>query len=282
MVPADCRVLAARALQVDESSLTGESFPVDKTAEPVAGPAIADRRSMLYEGTAMAAGRATAVVVATGSGTETGRSLAAASGPALVTGVEARLAQITRTTLPLALGSAGAVVAAGLLRGRPAADSIGAAVGLAVASVPEGLPFLVTAAQLASPRRLAARGALVRNPRTIEALGRVDVLCFDKTGTLTQGRAHDRRRGGGRRGRGPGGPAGRPPGLDPDRRTAVRAEPQLPRDLGKYPERDLAGRWPTTRSRTCRLPVSWPSATRSGPRPGRRCASCVRQAFTSS
>ena len=188
MVPADCRLLEARALQADESSLTGESFPVDKTTVPVPARAIADRRSMLYEGTAVAAGRATAVVVATGSATETGRSMAAASGAAPVTGVEARLAQITRTTLPLALGSAGAVVAAGLLRGRPAADSIGAAVGLAVASVPEGLPFLVSAAQLASARRLAARGALVRNPRTIEALGRVDVLCFDKTGTLTQGR----------------------------------------------------------------------------------------------
>ncbi len=188
VVPADCRLLDARALQVDESSLTGESFPVDKTSAPVPAHAIADRRSMLYEGTAVAAGRATAVVVATGSATETGRSMAAASGAAPVTGVEARLAQITRTTLPLALGSAVAVVGAGLLRGRPARDSIGAAVGLAVASVPEGLPFLVSAAQLASARRLAARGALVRNPRTIEALGRVDVLCFDKTGTLTQGR----------------------------------------------------------------------------------------------
>jgi cation-transporting ATPase I len=188
VVPADCRLLEARALQVDESSLTGESFPVDKTTAPVPARAIADRCSMLYEGTAVAAGRATAVVVATGSATETGRSMAAAAGVAPVTGVEARLAQITRTTLPLALGSAGAVVAAGLLRGRPARDSIGAAVGLAVASVPEGLPFLVSAAQLASARRLAAHGALVRNPRTIEALGRVDVLCFDKTGTLTQGR----------------------------------------------------------------------------------------------
>jgi calcium-translocating P-type ATPase len=188
VVPADCRLLDARALQIDESSLTGESFPVDKATAPVTAEAIAGRTSMLYEGSTVAAGRATAVVVETGSATETGRALAALSGAAPVTGVEARLAQITRTTLPIALGSAGAVVAAGLLRGRPARDSIGAAVGLAVASVPEGLPFLVTAAQLAAARRLAARGALVRNPRTIEALGRVDVLCFDKTGTLTQGR----------------------------------------------------------------------------------------------
>ncbi len=188
VVPADCRLLETIALQVDESSLTGESLPVDKTSEPVTAGAIADRRSMLYEGTTVAAGHASAVVVATGSATETGRSAAAQPGSAPVSGVEARLAQITGTTLPLALGSAGAVVAAGLLRGRPVRNSIGAAVGLAVASVPEGLPFLVTAAQLASARRLAERGALVRNPRTIEALGRVNVLCFDKTGTLTQGR----------------------------------------------------------------------------------------------
>ncbi len=189
VVPADCRLLDAQALQVDESSLTGESFPVDKTAEPVTADAIADRRSMLYEGTTVAVGRARAMVVATGSATEAGRSLAAASTAASpATGVEARLAQITSTTLPLALGSAGAVVAAGWLRGRPVRETIGAAVGLAVASVPEGLPFLVTAAQLAAARRLAGRGALVRNPRTIEALGRVNVLCFDKTGTLTQGR----------------------------------------------------------------------------------------------
>lgn len=188
VVPADCRLLAADALQADESSLTGESAPVDKTIDPVAADAIPDRRSMLYEGTTIAAGQATAVVVATRPDTEMGRSLAALAADPPVTGVEARLAQITRTTLPLALGSAVAVVGAGLLRGHRARDTIGAAVGLAVASVPEGLPFLVTGAQLASARRLGSRGALVRNPRTIEALGRVNVLCFDKTGTLTAGR----------------------------------------------------------------------------------------------
>jgi len=188
VIPADCRLLEAAALQVDESSLTGESIPVDKAASPVVADAIADRRSMLYEGTTVAAGRASAVVVAIGSATQMGRSLAVIAQTAPVTGVEARLGRLTGITLPLAAGSAGALVMAGLLRGRPAADTIGAAVALAVASVPEGLPFLVTAAQLASARRLATRGALVRNPRTIEALGRVNVLCFDKTGTLTQGR----------------------------------------------------------------------------------------------
>jgi cation-transporting P-type ATPase I len=188
VIPADCRLLEATALQVDESSVTGESIPVEKVTGPVVADAIADRRSMLYEGTTVAAGRASAIVVATGSATQMGRSLAAMAQTAPVTGVEARLGRITGITLPLAVGSAGALVLAGVLRGRRAADTVGAAVGLAVASVPEGLPFLVTGAQLASARRLATRGALVRNPRTIEALGRVNVLCFDKTGTLTQGR----------------------------------------------------------------------------------------------
>jgi calcium-translocating P-type ATPase len=188
VVPADCRLLDARELQVDESSLTGESAPVAKAAAPVFASAIADRRSMVYEGTTVSTGYATAVVVATGSATELGKSLQALSQAAPPTGVESRLSQITRTTLPLALGSAAAVVAAGRIRGHPARDTIGAAVGLAVASVPEGLPFLVTAAQLASARRLARHATLVRSPRTIEALGRTSVLCFDKTGTLTQGR----------------------------------------------------------------------------------------------
>jgi calcium-translocating P-type ATPase len=189
VVPADCRVLAAVGLQLDESTLTGESLPVTKHSAPAMSAApLAERASMLYECTTVAAGRGTAVVVATGAATEVGRSMAATREAAPPTGVETRLAAITSTTLPIALGAAGAIVAAGLLRRRPLRESLGAGVSLAVASVPEGLPFLVSAAQLASARRLSNQGALVRNPRTIEALGRVDTLCFDKTGTLTEGR----------------------------------------------------------------------------------------------
>ncbi|MEU6091407.1 cation-transporting P-type ATPase [Streptomyces sp. NPDC047085] len=188
VVPADGRLLDAHHLEVDESALTGESLPVAKSVAPVLASDLGDRTSMVYEGTTVAAGRGRAVVVATGTATEAGRAAAGGRGAAPAAGVERRLARITRTTLPVALGSAAAVVAAGMLRGRPARDTVGAGVGLAVASVPEGLPFLVSAAQLASARRLSARGALLRHPRTIEAAGRADVLCFDKTGTLTQGR----------------------------------------------------------------------------------------------
>ncbi|MEO3775840.1 cation-translocating P-type ATPase [Micromonospora sp. B11E3] len=186
-VPADCRVLTADGLETDESSLTGESLPVGKTSEPVVAAAVADRHSMVYEGTTIAAGHGTAVVVATGIETEAGRSLAMARQAPPRGGVEARLGRLTNAAIPLAAGSAVAVAGAGLLRGVPLADTAATAANLAVASVPEGLPFLVSAAQLAAARRLAEHGALVRNPRTIEALGRVDVLCFDKTGTLTEG-----------------------------------------------------------------------------------------------
>ncbi|WP_234038802.1 cation-translocating P-type ATPase [Micromonospora coerulea] len=187
-IPADCRVLTADGLEADESSLTGESLPVGKTADPVVAAAVADRRSMLYEGTTVAAGHGTAVVVATGDETEAGRSLALARQAPPASGVETRLGTLTNAALPLAAGSAIAVAGAGLLRGVPLAETAATAANLAVASVPEGLPFLVSAAQLAAARRLAEHGALVRNPRTIEALGRVDVLCFDKTGTLTEGK----------------------------------------------------------------------------------------------
>src|SRR5262249_35182645 len=105
-----------------------------------------------------------------------------------VTGVEARLSRLTRTAVPLAAGSAAAVAGAGLLHGVPLAQTGDTAANLAVASVPEGLPFLVSAAQLAAARRPPRPGALRRHPRTLEALGRVAVRCFDKTGTLTEGR----------------------------------------------------------------------------------------------
>ncbi|MFD8567927.1 HAD-IC family P-type ATPase [Streptomyces sp. NPDC059639] len=186
-VPADCRLLVGDGVEADESALTGESLPVAKSAAPVLARHPAERTSMVYEGTTLAAGNARAVVVATGEATEARRG-ARPGDEAPRTGVEHRLDRITRAALPAALASAGAVVAAGLFRGRPARETIGAAVGLAVASVPEGLPFLVTAAQLAAARRLAEHGIFVRDARTIEAAGRTDVLCFDKTGTLTHGR----------------------------------------------------------------------------------------------
>lgn len=185
-VPADCRILAASDLEVDESSLTGESLPVAKTAAATDAAEIAERTSVLFEGSAIAAGSATAVVFAVGTATEA-RGLGS-SGEAPKTGVEQRLERIVAASGPLALGGGVLTGAVGLFRGRPLADVLSTGVSLAVAAVPEGLPMLSTLAQVSAARRLSRQGILVRNPRAIEALGRATIVCLDKTGTLTEGR----------------------------------------------------------------------------------------------
>lgn len=188
LVPADCRLLQASNLEADESSLTGESLPVKKMVEATLAPAIGDRFCMLYEGTSVIAGYACAVVVAVGDQCEARRSHWQKQVRSTAqSGVEARLDAITSITAPVAALSGIAVMAAGLVQGRPPNELISAGVSLAVAAVPEGLPLLATMAQLSSAHRLSQRGALVRNPRAIEALGRMNLLCADKTGTLTQG-----------------------------------------------------------------------------------------------
>lgn len=187
VVPADCRVVEHNALEVDESSLTGESLPVAKNAKPCTAADVAERRSMLYEGTSIAAGAVTAVVVAVGADTESGRAGQGVGAAAVGTGVETRLQQLTRYTAPVAASAGLLLASVGRLRGRPIQEVLGTAVSLAVAAVPEGLPLLAGLAQATVAGRLSARGALVRDPRAIEALGRMDVLCADKTGTLTEG-----------------------------------------------------------------------------------------------
>jgi cation-transporting P-type ATPase I len=185
-VPADCRVVAARALEVEQASLTGESAPVPKGPAPAPARALDERASMLYEGSVIAAGRARAVVVATAPETELRRAAQGVTPPP--SGVESRMRDLTGLTIPVALGGGAALIASSMVRGFPVRQSAESAVTLAVAAVPEGLPLLATMAQLAAAHRLSARGVLVRNPRSLEALGRVEVLCCDKTGTLTEGR----------------------------------------------------------------------------------------------
>jgi len=187
LVPADCRIVEAIGLEVDASGLTGESLPVAKNPSPSFHESVADRSSMLYAGTTVASGKATAVVVATGAATEAHRGAVSFRAPVRASGVEQRMRQLMDLTAPVAMAAGVGVIGAGLLRGRKMDEVVGSAVSLAVASVPEGLPLLATAAQLAAARRLQKQGALVRNVRALEALGRVDTICLDKTGTVTEG-----------------------------------------------------------------------------------------------
>lgn len=187
VVPADARLLTAEDLEVDESLLTGESLPVDKQVEPVA-VGDADRASMLFEGSTIIAGHARAIVVATGAGTAARRAISAVAEVETAAGVQARLRQLTGRVLPLTLASGAAVTGLALLHRGSLRQAVADGVAIAVAAVPEGLPLVATLAQLAAAQRLSRRGVLVRTPRAVEALGRVQTVCFDKTGTLTENR----------------------------------------------------------------------------------------------
>ncbi|MFI9627060.1 cation-translocating P-type ATPase [Streptomyces sp. NPDC052042] len=188
VVPADARLLEVSGFEVDESSLTGESLPARKQVAPVAEASVADRSSMAFEGTTVVAGRARAVVVGTGDQTEAGRAASLAARVPASVGVQARLHQLTRRALPLTLAGGAAVAGLSLLRGRPMRTALQGGLAVAVAAVPEGMPLVATVAQMAAARRLSRLGVLVRTPRSLEALGRVDTMCFDKTGTLTENR----------------------------------------------------------------------------------------------
>jgi cation-transporting P-type ATPase I len=187
LVPVDARLLVAEDLEVDESLLTGESLPVDKQVEPV-GATDTDRASMLFEGSTIVAGHARAIVVATGVGTAAHRAISAVIDVESAAGVQARLRELTAKVLPLTLAGGAAVTGLAMLRRASLRQAVADGVAIAVAAVPEGLPLVATLSQLAAAQRLSARGVLVRAPRTVEALGRVDTVCFDKTGTLTENR----------------------------------------------------------------------------------------------
>lgn len=187
VVPADARLLTAEDLEVDESLLTGESLPVDKQVDPVA-VGDPERASMLFEGSTIVAGHARAIVVATGAGTAARRALSAIADVDTAAGVQARLRELTAKVLPLTLAGGAAVTGLALLHRASLRQAVADGVAIAVAAVPEGLPLVATLAQLAAAQRLSRHGVLVRTPRAVEALGRIQTVCFDKTGTLTENR----------------------------------------------------------------------------------------------
>ncbi|MFL6114390.1 MAG: HAD-IC family P-type ATPase [Catenulispora sp.] len=188
IVPADLRLLTAEDLEMDESSLTGESVPVAKSVPATPGAELDARSCMLHEGSTVLGGHGFGLVVAVGRATEAGRAARIAGNAAPAPGIGARLAELSRITLPAAGIGGLAVTGLSALRGVPWRQSAASGVATAIAAIPEGLPLVATVAQLAGARRLSRRGILVRSSRSLEALGRVDTVCFDKTGTLTRGR----------------------------------------------------------------------------------------------
>lgn len=188
-LPADVRLLQARNLRVDEAALTGESVPVDKSTGAVpAEAALGDRVGMAYAGTLVTQGQARAVVVATGVHTEIGRighmleAVEEGTTPLL-----RKMEGVGRTLTMAILAGATLLFGFGVwVRGMPAGDMFMAAVGLAVAAIPEGLPAIMTIALAIGVQRMAARHAVIRRLPAVEALGSVTVICSDKTGTLTR------------------------------------------------------------------------------------------------
>ncbi|MCF4121418.1 HAD-IC family P-type ATPase [Antribacter sp. KLBMP9083] len=202
-VPADLRILDSASLRVDESALTGESVPAGKSAGPVpADSGLGDRTNMLFSGTLVSAGTGTGVVVATGAGTEIGRI------QSLIAGVESLETPLSRTLATFGKRLAALILVMALVMvviGRvwhdfSTSELVSAAIGFAVAAVPEGLPALVTITLALGVQQMARRQAITRRLPAVETLGSVSTVCSDKTGTLTRNemtartvrtRAHD-------------------------------------------------------------------------------------------
>ena len=189
-ISADARIIESANLRTDESTLTGESVPVDKDSKQVASEVpLAERCSMLYLGTTVAAGRAVGVVTATGQNTEIGSigRLVALAGEEK-TPLEEKLAELGKRLVYIVLGIALIIFAIGILRGESLRIMVEVSISLAVAAVPEGLPAVTTLILALGVLKMARRNAIVRRLSAVETLGSTTVICTDKTGTLTENR----------------------------------------------------------------------------------------------
>ncbi len=190
LVAADLRLLEASKLQADESTLTGESVPVSKTTETLEGDlALAERKNMVFKGTAITRGTGEGVVVATGMNTELGHiSSLTAQAKEEITPLEKRLDRLGKRLISITLAIAFLVAVTGIIGGRDLYLMVETAIALAVAAVPEGLPIVATVALARGMWRMAKRHAIINRLSAVETLGATSIICTDKTGTLTENR----------------------------------------------------------------------------------------------
>ena len=187
-VPADGRILEVTSLQVIESSLTGESMPVEKLAQPLPEDlALADRKNMVFMGTIISQGNCRAIVTATGLGTELGRISGLMKQEQAEPPLKIKLQQLAKRQAFLVMVISAIVFILMFSRGLPVIDALIASIALAVAGIPEALPFIVTLALAFGTQAMAKKNAIIRRLPEVETLGSTTVICTDKTGTLTTG-----------------------------------------------------------------------------------------------
>jgi Ca2+-transporting ATPase len=188
-VPADARLVESVNLRLQEAVLTGESEPVEKTAEPLEGEhvSLGDQRNMAFMGTVATYGRGLAVVVSTGMNTQLGRiaEMIQTVGQEK-TPLQKKVEQLGKGLAVAALVIVAVVFGIGVLRGEDIRIMFQTAISMAVAVIPEGLPAVMTIALALGAQRMLQRRALIRKLPAVETLGSVTVICSDKTGTLTE------------------------------------------------------------------------------------------------
>jgi P-type Ca2+ transporter type 2C len=188
-IPADVRIFEADSFKVEESPLTGESVAVEKDPEPVEKDAeLGDRTSMAYSGTTSTYGNARGVVVGTGENTELGKiNRMISEAEELTTPLLRQVHNFGKILALVILSTATAMFLFGyFIRDYEMDELFLAAIGLAVAAIPEGLPAIMTITLAIGVQRMAKRNAIIRKLPSVETLGSISVICSDKTGTLTR------------------------------------------------------------------------------------------------
>ena len=187
-VPADGRILEVTSLQVIESSLTGESMPVEKLVQTLPEDmALADRKNMDFMGTIISQGNCRAIVTSTGRCTELGRISGRMKQEQAEPPLKIKLQQLAKRQAFLVMVISAIVFILMFSRGLPVIDALIASIALAVAGIPEALPFIVTLALAFGTQAMAKKNAIIRRLPEVETLGSTTVICTDKTGTLTTG-----------------------------------------------------------------------------------------------
>jgi len=188
-VPADARIIESASLKVDESALTGESVPSEKSADAIVKEeaSIGDRHNMVFSGCGVSYGRGKGVVVETGMKTEMGKIAGLLSGEEdTQTPLQHRLSVLGKYLGIAALIACAVIFLVGLIEGIPIMEIFMISVSLAVSAIPEGLPAIVTVVLAIGVQRMVKRNAIIRKLPAVETLGSATVICSDKTGTLTQ------------------------------------------------------------------------------------------------